>query len=180
LRSEASVAGKSCESLIAMVAPEPPIRTAMAADREPLAELDRRAWTLATNPILPDGKGWFDAELDLSNVLLVMRETQLLGYVHLDNALPPHLYSAAHSARIRGLAVAPEARGQGLASRLLDAAQDMARNRGYRKLILQVLSSNLVAQRCYERAGFTCEGRIVGLFFLNGSYVDDLWYGKWL
>ena len=37
--------------------------------------------------------------------------------------------------------------------RLLEGAMAEARERSYRKLMLQVLSTNLTAQRLYERAG---------------------------
>jgi ribosomal protein S18 acetylase RimI-like enzyme len=156
------------------------IRPATEADREALSALDRRAWTLETNPILPDGTMWLDAATTLENVLVAWEHDELAGYVHLDNALPPHLFSAAHVARIRGLAVASELRGRGHGSALLQSVQALARTRGYRKLVLQVLGSNRHAQQVYERAGFVREGCLTGQFHLNGEYVDDLWYAKWL
>ena len=42
------------------------------------------------------------------------------------------------------------------------------------------LGSNVTAQRSYTRAGYVCEGCLTGLFYLNGAYVDDLWFAKWL
>jgi ribosomal protein S18 acetylase RimI-like enzyme len=157
-----------------------PIRPATEADREALSALDRRCWTLETNPVLPDGTLWLDPALLLDGVLVAGEQAALAGYVHLDDALPPHLFSAAHVARIRGLAVAPELRGRGHGSALLQSVQALARARGYRKLILQVLGSNRHAQQVYEHAGFVREGCLTGLFHLNGEYVDDLWYAKWL
>jgi ribosomal protein S18 acetylase RimI-like enzyme len=156
------------------------IRRAAEPDREALRDLDRRAWTLATNPILPDGTMWMTPATQVEDVLVATLAERVIGYVHLANALPPHLFSAAHSGRLRGIAVAPEHRRAGVGARLLEAAQGLARERGYRKLVLQVLATNLAAQRSYERAGFVCEGRLTGLFYLNGTYVDDLWYAKWL
>lgn len=156
------------------------IRMAEERDRIALRDLDRRAWTLASNPIIPDGSMWMDRMLDLDSVLLAVQDDALLGYVHLANALPAHLFSAAHAGRIRGFAVAPEARGRGIGAQLLRALEQLARRRGYRKVVLQVLSTNHVAQRVYERAGYVCEGRLTGLFYLEGAYVDDLWYAKWL
>src|SRR5687768_2580619 len=99
------------------------IRAATEADREALSALDRRCWTLVTNPILPDGQTWLAAETTLENVLVLCDGDKLAGYVHLDDALPAHLFSAAHAGRIRGLAVAPELRGQGGGKALLLAVQ---------------------------------------------------------
>src|SRR5262245_39998517 len=100
------------------------IRRAAEQDREPLRDLDRRAWTLATNPILPDGTMWMNAATHVADVLVATHAEQVIGYVHLANALPPHLYSAAHSGRLRGIAVAPEHRRLGVGARLLEAAEE--------------------------------------------------------
>jgi ribosomal protein S18 acetylase RimI-like enzyme len=156
------------------------IRKAAEPDREALRDLDRRAWTLTTNPILPDGTMWMSPSTHVADVIVATHDEQVIGYVHLANALPPHLYSAAHSGRLRGIAVAPEHRRRGIGARLLEAAEELARERGYRKLVLQVLGSNHAAQRSYQRAGYVCEGCLTGLFYLNGTYVDDLWFAKWL
>lgn len=60
-----------------------------------------------------------------------------------------------HRMNIWGVYVAPEHRGQGIADRLLEAANDHARGiAGMLQLHLQVVSSNLAAIRSYERAGF--------------------------
>ncbi|MDQ1362252.1 MAG: hypothetical protein QG652_112 [Pseudomonadota bacterium] len=45
-------------------------------------------------------------------------------------------------------------RGRGIAGRLLDAAENIARQRGCCKLTLEVLSNNLLAQSVYRKAGF--------------------------
>jgi ribosomal protein S18 acetylase RimI-like enzyme len=50
--------------------------------------------------------------------------------------------------------VAPEARGQGVAAALLEAALDWARGRGARAMQLGVVCGNDAARRLYERAGF--------------------------
>ena len=54
--------------------------------------------------------------------------------------------------------VAPEARGQGVAAALLEAALDWARGRGARALQLGVVCGNDAARRLYERAGFRDSG----------------------
>lgn len=57
----------------------------------------------------------------------------------------------AHLVRV---ALAPEARGVGLAKPLLRAAADIARSGGAERLTLNVYGSNGPAQRAYEAAGF--------------------------
>ncbi|MCV6624663.1 MAG: GNAT family N-acetyltransferase [Cellvibrionaceae bacterium] len=52
------------------------------------------------------------------------------------------------------LAVAPEAQGLGLGSRLISHAENIAREHGYAGLALDVAMDNPSAQRLYERLGF--------------------------
>jgi len=55
---------------------------------------------------------------------------------------------------IHDIAVLPEYRGRGIASRMLEAAEALARRRGCCKLTLEVLSGNTIAQAVYARFGF--------------------------
>lgn len=53
-----------------------------------------------------------------------------------------------------GIAVAPELRGQGIGTQLLQAVCEHAREGGYRDVRLDVLDSNPRARALYERRGF--------------------------
>ncbi len=55
------------------------------------------------------------------------------------------------------LAVTEEAEGMGVARRLMEAAEDWARARGYRLLSLDVFADNGRAVEFYERRGFRSE-----------------------
>ena len=55
---------------------------------------------------------------------------------------------------VHDLAVLNSHRGKGVAQKLLEAAEAMARGRGACKLTLEVLSGNHGAVRLYERVGF--------------------------
>ena len=50
--------------------------------------------------------------------------------------------------------VAPEARGRGIAARLIDEIATMAIVRGSRRLVLDVADGNVTAERSYLRYGF--------------------------
>jgi hypothetical protein len=60
---------------------------------------------------------------------------------------------------------------------LIDAAIARARERGARRLVLRVLSSNDAARRLYASRGFEVEGGRRDAFLLEGGYIDDLMMG---
>ena len=55
---------------------------------------------------------------------------------------------------VDGIAVSPEARGQGIGSRLLDETSAIAREDSFRWVRLDVIDSNPRAQALYERKGY--------------------------
>ncbi len=70
----------------------------------------------------------------------------LLGYAGMMCVLP--------LADVQTLAVAPQAQGRGLGSRLLRLIEEEARRRGAEDLLLEVREDNPGAQRLYLRSGF--------------------------
>lgn len=56
---------------------------------------------------------------------------------------------------IHDVAVQKAFRGKGIASALLEQAEEIARQRGYCKLTLEVLEGNRVAQSVYRQFGFS-------------------------
>lgn len=57
-------------------------------------------------------------------------------------------------ANIHDVVVMPELRGKGIAIRMLELAEKMAREKGCCKLTLEVLEGNYAAQRLYRQFGF--------------------------
>jgi putative hydrolase of HD superfamily len=62
------------------------------------------------------------------------------------------------TAHLLGMWVAPEARGRGVAGRLIDAIVDWARDRNARRLVLWVTDINRPAHALYEKSGFRPTG----------------------
>ncbi|GAA0602541.1 GNAT family N-acetyltransferase [Kribbella sandramycini] len=81
---------------------------------------------------------------------------------------------------VNGLAVAPEARGRGVAAALLAAAAYEGRRRDARKISLNVHSTNLVARRLYERHGYVVEGTLADEFVIDGRPIAALVMAKTL
>ena len=66
---------------------------------------------------------------------------------------------AADECELLTIAVAPERRSAGLGMLLLRAALEQARERGARKLFLEVADDNLIARRLYRSQGLRPVGR---------------------
>lgn len=80
----------------------------------------------------------------------------------------------AHRGHIVSVYVAPEARGIGISSRLLDTVLSHARSlHGLLQVHLTVTSANTVAVHAYERAGFIRYGRVPRADVLDGTAIDN-------
>ncbi|RQO59214.1 GNAT family N-acetyltransferase [Variovorax sp. KBW07] len=84
---------------------------------------------------------------------------------------PAFGHSRAHIG-ILGIALLPEARGQGLGARLLQAAIDKSWSRGLTRIALNVRADNLNAKALYERLGFEHEGLVRRASLIDGIYHD--------
>ncbi|MET9757466.1 GNAT family N-acetyltransferase [Streptomyces sp. NPDC006372] len=159
--------------------PTPHIRPARLDDEETLGRLDRETWaplhSVQPRPEPPYGP-FFDEQHPPREVLVAELAGTVAGYLRLGTATP--LACNAHVRMIRGLAVAAEARGHGVARALLRAAGEEARRQGARRITLRVLGHNAPARGLYESEGFVVEGVLPEEFFLDGAYVDDVFMGR--
>ena len=73
------------------------------------------------------------------------------------------------------MAVEPWARGRGIGSRLLSAAEDEARRRGLPYMGLMVTEDNAAARRLYERAGYTIQAAFAMQAALEGANRRRVW-----
>lgn len=87
-----------------------------------------------------------------ASVFIAQRESQAVGYALV------LFRKGARVARLYSIAVAPEARGTGVVTALLQAVGREAVRRGCTRLRLEVRASNARARRAYERAGFSLAG----------------------
>lgn len=88
--------------------------------------------------------------------------TTLLSY--------PRYSSVPKEAYVERLVVSPSFRRQGMARRLLSAAEDLARDRGKETVGLHVTGDNLSALRLYESEGYREVSRqrsLITAYFLN-------------
>ena len=79
--------------------------------------------------------------------------------------------SGSNTPYLEDLYVAPEHRSQGVGSRLMGAAEELARALGGRRLELRVERSNLRARALYDRLGYIEAGAADDR--VAGSYIGD-------
>jgi ribosomal protein S18 acetylase RimI-like enzyme len=149
------------------------VRTARRDDERRLAALDRVTWSpaVAPAPPWPEDVDFFEKDPP-EDVLVAELDGAVVGYVKLrrPTALPSH----RHVLQVNGLAVDPAVQRRGVGRALLVAAVEEARQRGARRLTLNVLATNPGARTLYADCGFVVEGVRRGEFFLEGRYVDDV------
>lgn len=119
----------------------------------PASQLHAPAMAAIHAAAFPPGEAWGTDAISLQLALpgafglIDERGGMLLGRVIVDEA------------EVLTLAVAPQARRQGIARALLEAARNETRLRGGRTIFLEVAVGNLPARELYCRFGFTEAGR---------------------
>jgi ribosomal protein S18 acetylase RimI-like enzyme len=86
--------------------------------------------------------------------LVAAGQEHLAGFVLVEVHADSPLYRHRHWAEIVGLYVEPEARGSGVARRLMERAYVWAAARGLPRVQLYVSTPNIAAQSFYRREGF--------------------------
>jgi ribosomal-protein-alanine N-acetyltransferase len=128
------------------------VRRARPPDAERLAEMERACFTNPNPQLILHVCGFVDG------FLVAEGDDDLLGYVLFTPSSSSH-------ARVLSLAVSPDHRRRGVATRLMRGAFEVLRERGFDSLGLEVRVSNDPAQSLYEGLGFGVVG------------VDESYYG---
>jgi GNAT superfamily N-acetyltransferase len=125
-------------------------------------------------PLLEIGRLRYQREgtaFSYQNCVMAENQGRVLGMMHtfpieprgdthpdpqpVDPVLKPYAeLEAPGTLYIAGIAVVPDARGQGIGTRFLEAARARTRGLGLRELSLLCFAGNTGARRLYERAGF--------------------------
>ncbi|MGI2328839.1 GNAT family N-acetyltransferase [Planococcus sp. YIM B11945] len=86
---------------------------------------------------------------------------------------------AAHRAAIV-LGIQEHARGKGIATSLLQRAEEWATAKGVSRLELTVVTENTPAKNLYEKAGYESEGVRKRSLMIDGQPYDELYMAKFL
>lgn len=104
--------------------------------------------------------------IDDKNKLVIVKDTSssIEGYIVLEKVLD--------EASITDMAVAPASRKKGIATELIGAVIEVAKNDNIEKLFLEVRSTNRDAIKLYERYGFVRTGVRKGYYSCNCENAD--------
>jgi ribosomal protein S18 acetylase RimI-like enzyme len=108
--------------------------------------------------------------------LLAFDDERLVGYVTVQREQHPVTRHVASLA----IAVAADARGQGIGARLMEEAIAWARAAGVEKLVLSVYPHNDAAIALYRRFGFVEEGRLERHSRKSYGYEDEILMAAWI
>ena len=86
--------------------------------------------------------------------LIAERDGRAVGYVTVEPSSPSQTWQLDRAATVETLLVLPEARGEGVGSRLLDTVRERVHAAGFTHLGLGVVATNEGALRFYRRHGF--------------------------
>ena len=117
-------------------------------------------WDLDTYP----SREYFKGAIEQGTLYVALEDGQLIGAAVLDHNVRPEYASVPWQCRAQAdevlvmhvLGVLPEARGRGVARRMLEQSIQVCRDQGLRALRLDALTSNRPACELYRRAGFCC------------------------
>lgn len=113
---------------------------------------------------------WFFDRLNQSTVFGALRQTEIVGTAGF--AIRPG-EKEDHKGLLWGMYVRPDARGEGVAGRLIEAVIDYARPR-VELLQLSVVAGNEKARRLYAGFGFVEYGIELHSLKHNGRYFDEI------
>lgn len=134
-------------------------RPAYAFEADALARLFSAAFADYLLPLhMPDGASlaaWVRANgVDLLHSRVLCEDEAPVGFAFMN--------VTGDTARVASFDVVPAARGRGTAATLVETVLDQARERGERRVLLEVFEQNERAARLYARHGFRVVRRLYG------------------
>jgi RimJ/RimL family protein N-acetyltransferase len=155
------------------------LRAPTSADREVLLalrndvplQLDLMALPRPNSPVRVDQ--WIESLLgDPNSLFFVIADRdngECVGFVQLRQM------DLLHGTGRLGIGLVSQARGRGIAGSAIAALERYAHEVFHiRKIVLEVLTTNAAAVRCYEKAGYTRVGVLRAHHYQAGAYRDVL------
>lgn len=138
------------------------IRSITAADRAAWSQMRCALWPQTADQHLGEIDAFFAGEsIDVVEVLVCTRADQVLGFLEINIRDFAEGSRKARVPYVEAWYVAPEARKQGVGLRLMRAAEDWARAKGFSELASDTEIDNTRSIELHRRLGFEETERIV-------------------
>lgn len=114
---------------------------------------------------------------DLRRIFLVAEyKNQIVGVITLSGSNKRRIM---HKGEL-GITVRKRFWGKGIGSSLMEECLKLAKQRGFKKIQLEVMSNNDRAMALYKKFGFEVEGVKKKAVFIDNEYIDLVMMGRWL
>jgi L-amino acid N-acyltransferase YncA len=115
-----------------------------------------------------------------NNLLLVaISGSDVIGILEALQSDGGHRPETSHILSI-GLHIKEEFRGLGIGLKMLQYAEEWAREAGFRKLEASVFTTNKRSLKLFRKAGFSQECTKVKRIRVGNEFIDEVCIGKWL
>lgn len=164
-----------------------PLRDALPADAEALAEVHVASWRAAYRGLMPDAflaglapedrlDRWRRRFSEAGTRIIVWEEGgRITGFCFGGPCRDPDT-DPRRCGEIYAIYLRPEAWGKGAGRALFEAASDDLRARGFKELVLWVLRGNRRARAFYERMGLVPDGADKLKTMLPDIQLDEVRY----
>jgi RimJ/RimL family protein N-acetyltransferase len=134
-----------------------------------------RKWlmTLQAHPPEEVRKFWEETIADDGPAFFAIDQMQVVGWID----IKPHPEEGIRHRGRLGMGVRCDYRGQGIGTKLMEAALAKAKQCGLIRIELTVYASNPVAYAMYRNFGFVEEGRMIKGRYLDGRFDDVIQMG---
>jgi ribosomal protein S18 acetylase RimI-like enzyme len=144
------------------------IRNATLDDAESIARIHVAAWRTTYRGLIPDeflakldplkGEPFWRVIADIAppRVFVLEDAGEVMGFCHIASANDDDTDDSI--GEIIALYLSPPATGRGYGRKLCEHALEQLRERGFREIVLWVLSENAGARAFYEKLGFALDG----------------------
>ncbi len=114
---------------------------------------------------------------DMRRIFLVAEyDKQIVGVITLSGSNRRRIM---HKGEL-GISVKKQFWGKGIGTALMEECLKIAKQKGFKKIQLEVMSNNDRAIALYKKFGFEVEGVKRKAVFVDGEYIDLVMMGKWL
>lgn len=108
-------------------------------------------------------------------IIVAVENEDVLGYMFVKGESATRV---KHRASVAVVGVVEKARNLGIAQKLFEFVEQIAKQRNLRRLQISVIATNARAIHVYEKMGYVREGIYRDSLYINNEYVDEVVLAK--